>query len=293
MPHFCNPRCLLVVPFLFLNAACASLPASSVPFVEVPPFTGFFLDLGDSSYQEMDHSTGPPEDPKGIPKTNEPLPRIIQWPESINPELLHFRDQAGYGEEKGFTFERQKNGVVVLSPTASLAPDVYCFVLEDPQVIGGTRSHWCFAVGDIAVAEILAAAAPSSGFNPLTLSDAPMIETNSGLLYQDDVIGDGPEAVPGALLTVHYTGWLVDGTQFDSSVDRGTPFNFQLSVGAVIPGWDLGLVGMQVGGVRILHIPPELAYGAPGAPPAIPPNATLIFRVELLEVILGTEQLQP
>ena len=104
-----------------------------------------------------------------------------------------------------------------------------------------------------------------------------------GLEYQDIKTGTGAEAKPGETVTVHYTGWLVSGKKFDSSVDRGTPFTFSLGAGQVIKGWDEGVAGMKVGGKRKLHIPPSLGYGASGGGP-IPPNATLIFDVELLSV---------
>ena len=107
----------------------------------------------------------------------------------------------------------------------------------------------------------------------------------SELQIEEINMGDGAEATgPGCTVTVHYTGWLTDGTKFDSSKDRGDPFQFPLGVGFVIPGWDQGVQGMKVGGVRKLTIPPELGYGAQGAGGVIPPDATLLFEVELLEV---------
>jgi FKBP-type peptidyl-prolyl cis-trans isomerase len=104
-----------------------------------------------------------------------------------------------------------------------------------------------------------------------------------GLEYKDIKVGTGAKAKAGQSVTVHYTGWLVDGKKFDSSVDRGTPFTFMLGAGQVIKGWDEGVAGMKVGGKRQLHIPPSLGYGTRGGGP-IPPNATLIFDVELLGV---------
>ena len=108
--------------------------------------------------------------------------------------------------------------------------------------------------------------------------------TASGLQYWDIVVGTGATAVAGKPVKVHYTGWLIDGKKFDSSVDRGQPFGFTLGAGQVIKGWDEGVAGMKVGGKRQLRIPPELGYGSRGAGSVIPPNATLIFDVELLEV---------
>ena len=115
-----------------------------------------------------------------------------------------------------------------------------------------------------------------------------MITTPSGLQYVDTTIGTGAQAQTGQQVSVHYTGWLyndgVKGAKFDSSKDRNDPFGFGLGAGMVIKGWDEGVQGMRVGGKRTLVIPPQLGYGARGAGGAIPPNATLMFDVELLGV---------
>src|ERR1700679_2414355 len=116
-----------------------------------------------------------------------------------------------------------------------------------------------------------------------------MPTTSSGLIYTDSVAGTGAEAVSAQSVSVHYTGWLQQpdgqkGKKFDSSVDRGQPFGFRLGAGMVIRGWDEGVAGMKIGGKRTLIIPSELGYGARGAGGVIPPNATLIFDVELLDV---------
>ena len=115
-----------------------------------------------------------------------------------------------------------------------------------------------------------------------------MITTPFGLQFEDAVEGTGDVATAGQRVTVHYTGWLfqdgVQGAKFDSSKDRGTPFVFKLGAGAVIRGWDEGVAGMRVGGSRTLIIPPDLGYGARGAGGVIPPQATLKFEVELLQL---------
>jgi rhodanese-related sulfurtransferase len=110
---------------------------------------------------------------------------------------------------------------------------------------------------------------------------APVLAAQD-LIKKDIVVGSGAEAAPDARVRVHYTGWLMDGTKFDSSVDRGEPFTFTLGAREVIGGWDQGVAGMRVGGKRKLIIPPHLGYGARGAGGVIPPNATLIFEIELL-----------
>ena len=112
----------------------------------------------------------------------------------------------------------------------------------------------------------------------------PSQDHASGIEYIELVEGAGPEAATGRKVTVHYTGWLTDGTKFDSSRDRGQPFTFGLGAGQVIRGWDEGVRGMKVGGRRKLVIPPGLGYGARGAGGVIPPDATLVFTVELLQV---------
>lgn len=130
---------------------------------------------------------------------------------------------------------------------------------------------------------------PQIGLEEIEKLDEMM--TVEKLQIEDIIIGEGKEATTGAKVTVNYTGTLTDGTKFDSSFDRNEPFTFTFGVGQVIPGWDEGLVEMKVGGKRKLTIPSDLAYGEAGAGDVIPPNATLIFEIELLEVELpGTEQ---
>jgi FKBP-type peptidyl-prolyl cis-trans isomerase FkpA len=134
-------------------------------------------------------------------------------------------------------------------------------------------------------AEMQADSAPAATYAPDLDVDLTTFErTPTGLHIKDLEDGLGDEASPGATVVVHYTGWLPDGTMFDSSRERDEPFEFPLGTGAVIPGWDEGVAGMKVGGRRKLVIPPRLGYGVAGSGDVIPPNATLVFDVELLEV---------
>lgn len=138
--------------------------------------------------------------------------------------------------------------------------------------------------------------APTASIGPEELTYAPELQvdirtmdrTELGVYYQDLVEGGGEPARPGDHLVVHYTGWLPQGIQFDSSRDRDEPFDFVLGPGQVIRGWEEGLAGMREGGRRKLVIPPELAYGETGAGDVIPPHATLVFDVELLAVDGGS-----
>lgn len=126
--------------------------------------------------------------------------------------------------------------------------------------------------------------APGSPAAPTAVDEADYTVTEQGIKFVDLVTGDGPAIRNGQLVIAHYTGWLEDGTKFDSSIDRAEPFTFNLGMGQVIAGMDLGLRGMNVGSRRQIVIPPELAYGVNGIDGVIPPNATLIFELELLEI---------
>ncbi|CBW74777.1 Peptidyl-prolyl cis-trans isomerase (EC 5.2.1.8) [Mycetohabitans rhizoxinica HKI 454] len=156
----------------------------------------------------------------------------------------------------------------------------------------GSRHCLCRSEPDLSKAPLLARLDPA-GARPFALRCRLLtqgipamatVTTASGLQYDDLTKGAGAQAQAGQTVSVHYTGWLIDGQKFDSSKDRNQPFSFALGAGMVIRGWDEGVQGMRVGGVRRLTIPPQLGYGARGAGGVIPPNATLVFEVELLGV---------
>ncbi len=127
-------------------------------------------------------------------------------------------------------------------------------------------------------------ASPRPNTNAPTKVTGDGVKTPSGLQYWDIRVGTGQEAKEGSRVRVHYTGWLTNGKKFDSSVDAGKPFDVRIGNGDVIKGWEEGVSGMKVGGKRQLRIPPDLAYGKEGYPGVIPPNATLIFDIQLLGV---------
>jgi peptidylprolyl isomerase len=146
---------------------------------------------------------------------------------------------------------------------------------------GGVIPPNATLIFDVELVDITAGA-PAA---PTFVEEADYTTTASGLKYHDFVVGDGAAPTTGNAVTVHYTGWLLDGDKFDSSLDRGQPFTFNIGAGQVIQGWDEGVMEMKVGGKRQLVIPPDLGYGPGGAGGGvIPPNATLVFEVELLEV---------
>lgn len=125
-------------------------------------------------------------------------------------------------------------------------------------------------------------AAPSAPQSVPPPKGSKMVTSTTGLKYEELAIGTGASPIKGHRVQVHYTGWLADGSKFDSSRDRGKPYDFVLGVGSVIRGWDEAILTMKVGGRRKLTVPPHLAYGSAGRPPVIPPNATLTFEVELV-----------
>ncbi len=152
--------------------------------------------------------------------------------------------------------------------------------MKHKRLIGSNFGLVLFLVGCWMILLTIFALNPLSG----KAAEEPMVTTSSGLQYVDLVAGTGREAHPGETAIVHYTGKLKDGTTFDSSKERHEPFSFRLGAGQVIKGWDEGIEGMHIGGTRKLIIPPQLGYGARGAGSLIPPNATLVFEVELLDL---------
>ena len=176
---------------------------------------------------------------------------------------------AGCGKEE--TPPRADPPAVTIAPPpapSSEAPSTFAATPPSPKTPDGPKGSGKALAGPPAVVHKL----------------GPMVTTKSGLKYQDVVVGTGATAQAGQNVSVHYTGTLMDGSKFDSSLDRGTPFDFQLGAGMVISGWDEGVAGMKVGGKRKLIIPSNLAYGPNGQPPVIPPNATLNFDVQLVAI---------
>jgi len=161
------------------------------------------------------------------------------------------------------------------SPAASSASGAGATASAGSSLSAGATS----SVGSPASGPAGGSAAAVPGESPGAAKEVTMA---SGLKYTDLKVGDGTVAESGMVASVHYTGWLTDGTKFDSSVDRGQPFSFRLGGGEVIRGWDEGVKGMRVGGKRKLVIPPDMGYGERGAGGVIPPNAWLVFDVELL-----------
>jgi FKBP-type peptidyl-prolyl cis-trans isomerase len=148
--------------------------------------------------------------------------------------------------------------------------------MKTAYLIGLAAAIWACGSGEGGTAQVEFA-------SELGVDLASMTES-SGLWISDLAAGEGAEATDGAEVVVHYTGWLADGTMFESSLERGESLSFTLGEGQMIKGWDEGVVGMQVGGKRRLVLPPEMAYGRRGAPPVIPANATLVFEIELLQI---------
>jgi len=173
--------------------------------------------------------------------------------------------------------------IVALSAIAVACGDAEAPAKQTPTAAASTASTATAAAKTAATPSAADAQAASTGNVPgIPQLSGTVQQTASGLRYLDEVVGTGATVQKGQNASVHYTGWLTTGHKFDSSRDRGQPFTFGVGAGRVIAGWDEGVAGMKVGGKRRLILPPALGYGAQGAPGAIPPNATLIFDVEVL-----------
>ena len=196
-------------------------------------------------------------------------------------KLTESRSKRAHARERA----RQRTRRIAIGGSAILVVVAALFLLYNStsQQRAAQATQTAVAAQMTSTAAAPTAIAAASGI-PALDSAIETTTTASGLKMQDIVVGAGEEAVAGKMVSVHYTGWLTDGTKFDSSVDRGQPFSFMIGQGGVIKGWDEGVAGMRVGGKRRLTIPPELGYGAGGAGGDIPPNATLIFDIELLAI---------
>ena len=172
----------------------------------------------------------------------------------------------------------RRSGLDVVRRRLSQAAFATCVLAAAVLAIG------CSSATDEASQETSPAATAASSQPTTSAAPTGSTEEVTGLKIEDLVVGTGAAAKAGDQVSVHYTGWLTDGTKFDSSLDRGEPFAFTLGQGQVIEGWDKGVEGMKVGGKRKLTIPSDMAYGAQGAGDVIPPNAVLVFEVELLAV---------
>jgi len=163
-------------------------------------------------------------------------------------------------------------------PKSPVAPGSDQIAFDTPVATASTKIS--------PVSTPIATPSPKKVASPLSISPSvtPQVTIMNGLKIEDLSVGTGPEVKSGDTISINYLGTLLDGKKFDSSYDRGQPFETQIGVGQVIKGWDLGVVGMKVGGKRRLTIPPELGYGSRGAGNVIPPDATLVFEVELMGI---------
>lgn len=221
-------------------------PAPETGSVVIVEYSGFLTDgrLFDSSYKRADPFQF------SLGKGNV----IKGWDEGVADMRVGGKRQLKVPPDLAYG---SRGAPPVIPPDATLIFDVELLRLEPPRV------------------------APAA---PQKLPDSAYTTTDSGLRYHDFVMGDGASPKAGDTVSVDYTGWLVDGTKFDSSLDRPRPIQFPLGQGRVIKGWDEGIASMKEGGRRQLVIPPDLAYGERGRPPTIPESATLIFEVELVDV---------